>query len=385
MKRFNSSPIGKSVQIFQRKKEGIWYASYTVELRQVTKSLRTTKLNIASKLATEISDDLDRNTHTVIEMPESLEEAVNQFFEYLKSENRGKGTIKRYRPIFNRFLDFCKNKKVTQFKQLDQRLLELYREDRIKSASKSTRYLESKCIVAFGKYLARNKIVNVIPFSLEGIKKPKIEPLVWFKQKDIDNILSLAKDRDKALFEFLAFTGLRISEVKRLAWADIDLEKGSIIVKSTAENPTKNGTSRMVPMHDRVKNILKSMEVKSELVFHSGKSSKYPDANGPLSERRVLTKIKKICLKLGIEGCVHSFRKFFCSYMANSGVPATTLIKWSGHSDLKVLMDHYYKLENSESIKFMDKVSEKDVKKEDAENPLGHSNKNLELQELEKS
>ena len=38
-----------------------------------------------------------------------------------------------------------------------------------------------------------------------------------------------------------------------------------------------------------------------------------------------------------------------------------------------------------DSIKFMEKVSEKDVKKEEVENTLGHSNKNLELQELEKS
>lgn len=56
--------------------------------------------------------------------------------------------------------------------------------------------------------------------------------------------------------------------------------------------------------------------------------------------------------------------------MANSGVPATTLIKWSGHSDLKVLMDHYYKLDNNDSIKFMEKVSEKDVKKEDGGEPF---------------
>ncbi len=275
-------------------------------------------------------------------------------------------------------------RRFSQFKQLEQRLFELYRENRKKSASESTRYLESKCIVAFGKYLARNKIVNGVPFSLEGIKKPKVEPLDWFTQKDIDNILNLAKTRDKPLFEFLAFTGLRIAEAKRLAWADVDFEKGFILVRSTSENPTKNGTSRMVPMHERVKNLLKSLEVKSELVFHSGKSSKYPDANGPLSERRVLTKIKKICLKLGIEGCVHSFRKFFCSYMANSGVPATTLIKWSGHSDLKVLMDHYYKLDNDDSIKFMEKVSEKDVQKEQAEIVLDHSNSALEFQEIEK-
>lgn len=95
--------------------------------------------------------------------------------------------------------------------------------------------------------------------------------------------------------------------------------------------------------------------------------------------------VGKVQPKLGIEGCVHSFRKFFCSYMANSGVPATTLIKWSGHSDLKVLMDHYYKLDNNDSVKFMEKVSEKDAMKEEADNPLGHAIKNLEFQELENS
>ncbi|PCJ57250.1 MAG: hypothetical protein COA79_16215 [Planctomycetota bacterium] len=123
-----------------------------------------------------------------------------------------------------------------------------------------------------------------------------------------------------------------------------------------------------VPIHFRVREILAEIKDKTGFIFNAGKSKKYPNCDGPIHERRLLTRIKRLCDKLEIEGCLHSFRKFFCSYMANSGVPPATLIKWSGHQDLKVFMDHYYKLTDDESIEIMEQFEPQNAEYKTAEN-----------------
>jgi len=84
--------------------------------------------------------------------------------------------------------------------------------------------------------------------------------------------------------------------------------------------------------------------------------NKYPNGECPPNERRLLERVKKLCKRLGIDGTIHSFRKFFCSYFANQGVPPLTLMSWSGHSDIKVLIASYYRLNEEDSLNFMRKV-----------------------------
>lgn len=308
MKRFNSRQIGKSVQIFQRKKGGNWYASYRCELRQIINSLGTPNLIMATKLAEDMDKDLNIGSYIDIEMPESLEEGVNLFLDYLKSKGNGQSSLKKYNLTFKSFLEFCESKKVIQFKQLDQGLIELYRMYRNKNISEITSFVESKCLAVFGKYLVWNKIIKENVFFLEGINKPMAKSLSWFTQESIENILSSANDNEKPLFELLAFTGLRLSEAKRLTWSDIDFNSGLIHVKSA-----KDGKSRTALMPFRVKTTLRKMKVDSGLVFHSIKSNKDLNADEPLSEKSVIKNLNRICLKLGIKGSVHSFRKFFYS------------------------------------------------------------------------
>ncbi|PCJ57514.1 MAG: hypothetical protein COA79_15900 [Planctomycetota bacterium] len=177
-------------------------------------------------------------------------------------------------------------------------------------------------------------------------KRPKAEkPWPWFTEVQLDEILKIAKPEDKPVFEFLAFTGLRISELCRLDWEEIDLEKETVKVLSTNSDPTKNKKSRIIPMHSRVKNILSNMFKKKGFVF-KGYSK---DINAKLVSKNLYKRLKKLIKELEIKGCVHSFRKFFASYMANSGVPALVLKEWLGDHDIKILIDSYYKLDEDES------------------------------------
>lgn len=359
MKRKNSNKITDKVTIYKRGKSDIWYAGYTENGNTVAKSLRTSNMGVALDSAKAIDLELtSTNLPQNLDAPETIEDAIQEFLGHLESEGNTKSTLKRYRPIFGTWLGFCKSKKVYRPDQLNQRVLERYRIFRKDEVTDYTRYFETQRVVEFGRYLARHKIVKECPFSLEGIKKPIKGKLPWFNSAQVESILETVSETDSRLFEFLAFTGLRISELKRLTWENVDLEKGTIYIESTITNPTKTKRPRILPLHYRAKEVLLAIEGKTDLIFNSGESKKYPLGDGPVNERRLLERVKKACRKLEIDGCIHSFRKFFCSYCANNGVPILTLKAWIGHSkSTATLEEHYYLLDEMDSINQMEQIS----------------------------
>jgi integrase len=56
-----------------------------------------------------------------------------------------------------------------------------------------------------------------------------------------------------------------------------------------------------------------------------------------------------------IDGRLHSFRHFFCSLSANSGVPEQVLMTWLGHRDSKMVR-HYYHLHPEEAQRQMARI-----------------------------
>ena len=57
------------------------------------------------------------------------------------------------------------------------------------------------------------------------------------------------------------------------------------------------------------------------------------------------------------EGTPHSFRHFFVSLCANSGVPERVCMTWVGHKDSEMVR-HYYHLHDDESKRAMGLVEE---------------------------
>lgn len=55
------------------------------------------------------------------------------------------------------------------------------------------------------------------------------------------------------------------------------------------------------------------------------------------------------------EGRLHSFRHFFCSTSADSGVPEQMLMTFLGHRDSEMIR-HYYHLQQEEARKQMSKL-----------------------------
>lgn len=136
-----------------------------------------------------------------------------------------------------------------------------------------------------------------------------------------------AESRD--LIEFLAFTGMRIGEVRVLCWEDV----GDEVIRVTGgEAGTKSGLEREVPIVERVGRLLGRRRPAGvspgERVF-SIASPKKALGNG-LS-------------RLGLPHMrVHDLRHFFATQCVESGVDLPTVARWLGHQDGGVLAMRIY-------------------------------------------
>jgi integrase len=75
------------------------------------------------------------------------------------------------------------------------------------------------------------------------------------------------------------------------------------------------------------------------------------DVLDPLSERFPAVEGRKSFR----DGRIHSFRHYFCSVAATSGVPEQMLMKWLGYADSRMVR-HYFHLHDASSQKQMASV-----------------------------
>jgi integrase len=119
------------------------------------------------------------------------------------------------------------------------------------------------------------------------------------------------------------------------------LVKSGFDVAARADT-TKNGTSRMIPLNGELRKILDGHPHHPDgRVFHQRPSKKYPSGDRPLSERRILRSLKRLCKRCGFENPkqykLHTFRHAFASMLARANVPYQHALEFMGHEDSDIL------------------------------------------------
>jgi integrase len=170
----------------------------------------------------------------------------------------------------------------------------------------------------------------------------------------------------------LATTGLRISELADLRWTDLDLQDPMIRLIDTrahaskvtrgSARATKSHRDRALPISEELLPILlNKVHEPDGRVFHGPLGGRLkPDTVRRALERDVLEPLAprfpappgQKCFR---SGRVHSFRHYFCSIAANSGIPEPALMTWLGHRDSK-MVKHYYHLHEDEARRQMAKM-----------------------------
>ncbi len=171
----------------------------------------------------------------------------------------------------------------------------------------------------------------------------------YLNSDEEDAILRYAGDTFRMLFAFNIDTGLRLSELKNLRWANVKLalpnsdlipSRGQILVEK--KRTKTKGASRKVPLLDRSYDFLKQAEKKSLTVFATVDGYGY-SRNSPT----IWEALQKAARKAGIEDLTtHDLRRTCgCRLLQDYKVSMEVVSKWLGHSSVRVTERHYAFLE----------------------------------------
>lgn len=192
-------------------------------------------------------------------------------------------------------------------------------------------------IKSFFAFLTSELIIKENP-SL-NIKAPKFikklpSALSVQELENIFNIIPLDSwegIRDRAIFELMYASGLRVSELIGLKNEDINMEEGFVLVRSG-----KGGKDRLALMGESSKKLLlKYFEVSLERL----KSSDYvfiTQRNKPFTRQGIWLKLKDYATKAGItkEVYPHILRHSFATHMLEGGADLRVIQTLLGHSSI---------------------------------------------------
>ena len=198
-------------------------------------------------------------------------------------------------------------------------------------------------------YLSRNLLETICLAKVQSHKQP------CFTMEQVELLLSNAETWAVPMFAMLAFTGVRIGELRQLRWEDTDFDLNVIhINRGGSDGKTKNKEDRFIPIHStKLKPILQTLPRKSDLVFNM--------PNGkPVSDKKLRAYLKNLCRQCGFtkpwQYKLHTFRHFFASYCAQQNLSYKYVLEWMGHSSSAVL-DMYFTMNDRQALVAMNSLS----------------------------
>ena len=265
-----------------------------------------------------------------------LELAIEEFLTHLKLE-RGlsNNTVAAYRADLAAFASAChaKTARSVTASTVTGYFGALVREGR----KPTTLARKISSVRQFFGYLSTTKRVSDNPAA--AYRAPRISRYHpdYLAPAEIDAIISTAaqdeKDgkRNRAIFELLYGSGLRLSELINLRISDIEFEAGFLRVIG------KGDKQRLVPMGELAREAVKRyLEIRKE----SGRSMVEEviiNRSGKRFSRVGLWKtVKRVVLRAGITKRVtpHTFRHSFATHLLEGGADLRMVQEMLGHADI---------------------------------------------------
>ena len=262
---------------------------------------------------------------------------------YLNYESMEKGlsqnTLESYRRDIVIYLDFLGRNKKTILKAT-RKDIEKFLSERKEQGSKSRTVARNKVsIVNLYKFLVMENYISKNPTdNLEVIRLKRVLP-ESLTTEEVDDLLSVHNEitdkglRDKAIFELMYSSGLRVSEICSLKIEDIFFDEKYLKICG------KGKRERIVPINDKALDILKRYIQTSRVVMVKGKktSELFLNFRGDKISRVGIWKIVKEAMKKsGIEKNVypHTLRHSFATHLIQHGADLRSVQRMLGHSDI---------------------------------------------------
>ena len=176
---------------------------------------------------------------------------------------------------------------------------------------------------------------------------------------EVENLISVHNEktdkglRDKAIFELMYSSGLRVSEICSLKIEDISFEGKYLRIFG------KGKRERIVPINDSALDILKRYINTSRVILVKGKDTNelFLNFRGDKISRVGIWKIVKEAMrKSGVEKNIHphTFRHSFATHLIQHGADLRAVQRMLGHSDITTT-EIYTHVDSSHLKKQIDK------------------------------
>jgi integrase/recombinase XerC len=271
------------------------------------------------------------------------------FFLYLKNRGYASKSIQRYRWSLDVFYKWLKMQKIDDIRDVGKKIVMNYFHYLVdkKCYSRSSYQGILSAVKHLFTYLLRNEYILANPFdnlNLSMVKKYESRNSVSIE--NMDRLLdSIPEDtavglRDKAIFELMYGTGLRISEVAVLNITDIDLNQGRVIVKEG-----KGKKDRMCPVGNHCLEQLRKYLSHSRPVLLESTESEPSDRTAlflnvkglRLTISGISQRLEKLKDRAEVKETLtpHIIRHSFATHMLSNGASLKEIKDLLGHRSLQ--------------------------------------------------
>lgn len=181
-------------------------------------------------------------------------------------------------------------------------------------------------------------LVPVLAFQRLALPRLVVQPKLVLARPERDRMLQLAAHRGRDLHLVCALgllAGLRRSEILALTWADVDLDRAVLAVRSGARFTTKSGRNRIVPIRRVLRDLLAAnrKETVTPTTFVVA-----PDRPARRGWRWDFSKsFHALVREAGVPALtVHGMRRAFATLAVQGGVSIWKVKGWLGHATVQV-------------------------------------------------
>ncbi len=271
-----------------------------------------------------------------------IDNAIDNFINYIASEKGlSRNTISSYSTDLKRFSDFLHGAGITDVSGITtDRILVFLKSLKTSRLSSSSVVRYQVTIRNFFRFMLKEGVLKKDPVHiLELPKRDRKLPQVM-NESEIESLLnspSLIQDkkrqlRDKAMFEVMYATGLRVSELVGLTLNSIEMTVGFIKVKG------KGSKERIVPIGDAAKEaVARYLEEGRPAFLRRTTDALFLTQQGEAFSRQGFWKLLKTYLrKTNITKHVtpHTLRHSFATHLLEHGADLRSVQLMLGHSDI---------------------------------------------------
>ena len=261
---------------------------------------------------------------------------LKSYLEYLSHIKKfSPHTVRAYKQDIKQFQDYFKENKLEVEKN---NIRDFIAATFLKTKKKSTVSRKIYAIKSFYSYLLRQGKIAKNPFDVISTpKEDKTLPEILTEKEMVEFLDRLPGDtflhlRNKAIFEFLYATGLRISELTGLKMADVNFDEGLIRVMG------KGKKERIVPFNNYARGILLEYLAEARKKFKTLSDSIFLNNRGrPITPRAIemiLQDTFREIMGSGKKVYPHLFRHSFATHLLQRGADLRVIQELLGHSSL---------------------------------------------------